>query len=225
MEQIKNKKLNKKRSIQFSPETIKRLSLYLRSLKRLRDEGVEVVSSDRITQSLNITSVQFRKDLSYFGEFGRRGVGYNVAKLIEEIEEILGTNRKWKIALVGVGRLGSALLGFPGFRSFNVKISCAFDVDPKKVGKIQNGVKIRDVNKDLKKVIKKEKIKIAIICTPPEVAQQITDSLIDAGVRAILNFAPINLKVPQNVLVSNVDVACELESLIFFLKQSLENEN
>jgi len=221
MEQIKNKK----RSIQFSPETIKRLSLYLRSLKRLRDEGIEVVSSDRITQSLNITSVQFRKDLSYFGEFGRRGVGYNVAKLIEEIEEILGTNRKWKIALVGVGRLGSALLGFPGFRSFNVKISCAFDVDPKKVGKIQNGVKIRDVNKDLKKVIKKEKIKIAIICTPPEVAQQITDSLIDAGVRAILNFAPINLKVPQNVLVSNVDVACELESLIFFLKQSLENEN
>ncbi len=219
MEQVKRKK-----KIQFSPETIKRLSLYLRSLKRLRDKGIEIVSSEKITQSLNITSVQFRKDLSYFGEFGRRGVGYNVAKLIREIEEILGTNREWKIALVGVGRLGSALLGFPGFRSFNIKISCAFDVNPKKIGKVQNGVQIKDIA-ELKRIIKKENVKIAILCTPPDVAQEITEKLVEAGVRAILNFAPINLKMSQGILVSNVDVACELESLIFFLKETLEKND
>ena len=119
----------------FSFDTVKRLSLYLRNLKRLKEKGIEIISSDRITPLLNVSSAQFRKDLSYFGEFGKRGVGYKVERLIEELEKILGINEEWRIALVGVGRLGQALLGFEGFSKFNIKIVCAFDIDRKKIGK------------------------------------------------------------------------------------------
>jgi redox-sensing transcriptional repressor len=206
-----------KKKICFSPETIRRLSLYLRNLKRLKKKNIETISSDRLTQFLNVTPAQFRKDLSYFGEFGKRGVGYEVDRLIKELEIILGTNRQWKIVLVGVGKLGSALLGFPGFYSFNIKITCAFDQDKEKIGKVQSGVKIEDIKK-LKDTIRKENIRIALVCTPPEVAQDISERLVEAGIKGILNFAPIILKTPPGIFVSNVDMACELESLIFFLK-------
>lgn len=119
----------------FSAETIKRLSLYLRNLRRIQREDIEVISSDKITGFLDVSAEQFRKDLSYFGEFGIRGVGYEVEKLISELETILGIDKKWKIALVGAGRLGSALLGFEGFLRFNLRITCAFDIDSDKIGK------------------------------------------------------------------------------------------
>ena len=203
----------------FSFDTVKRLSLYLRNLKRLKEKGIEIISSDRITPLLNVSSAQFRKDLSYFGEFGKRGVGYKVERLIEELEKILGINEEWRIALVGVGRLGQALLGFEGFSKFNIKIVCAFDIDKKKIGKIIEGVKVEDM-KDLKTIIKRKKVKIALLCTPPHSAQEVCKKLIDAGIRGILNFSPLILKVPPSVFVSNVDMACELESLIFFLKRN-----
>jgi redox-sensing transcriptional repressor len=202
----------------FSPETIKRLSLYLRNLKRLRDSGVKLISSDKISQFLNVTPVQFRKDLSYFGGFGKRGVGYLVSPLVKEIEKILGVNKPCNIAMVGVGRLGGALLSFEGFSKFNLKISHVFDASSGKIGKIRRGVPIEDI-RNLKKVIKKNNIKIAILSTPPECAQSVVDELIGAGICGILNFAPVFLQVPRHVSVSNVDLSCELESLVFFSKR------
>ncbi|MCD6093669.1 MAG: redox-sensing transcriptional repressor Rex [Candidatus Omnitrophica bacterium] len=204
------------RKICFSVETVKRLSLYLRDLRKLAKKKIQFISSNKITQLLNISPAQFRKDLSYFGEFGKRGVGYEVEKLIKKLEEILGINKEWRIAVVGVGRLGSALLRFEGFSKFNIKIKTAFDIDKKKIGKVINGIKIEDVG-NLERVIKKEKIKLSLICTPPQVAQDITNRLVSAGIRGILNFAPVALKVANNVFISNVDMACELEQLIFLL--------
>ena len=209
-------KRNNKNS--FSPETIKRLSLYLRNLKRLKEQGVDVISSDKLTELLNVTPEQFRKDLSFFGGFGKRGVGYNVERLIEEIENILGVNQQWDIVLVGAGKLGSALLGFEGFSKFNLKIKYAFDSDENKIGKTRGGVRIDSV-KSMKRMIKSNNIKIALISTPPDVAQEVTSKLVDSGIKCILNFAPRVLNVPEDVSVSNVDMASELESLIFFAKQ------
>lgn len=202
----------------FSLETIKRLGLYLRNLKRLRKEKIDVISSDKITQFLNASPEQFRKDLSYFGGFGKRGVGYDVERLIREIENILGVNKTWNTVLVGVGKLGSALLGFEGFSQFNLKIGYVFDAAKDKVGKVKKGIKISNV-KNMKRMVRVNNLKIAIIATPPEVAQDIANDLVASGIKGILNFAPIALKVPDQVLVSNVDMACELESLIFFAKK------
>jgi len=168
---------------------------------------------------LNVTPAQFRKDLSYFGEFGKRGVGYNVDFLIRQIKRIVGTHLDWNIALVGLGKVGAALLGFEGFSKFNIRITTVFDNDQKKIGKLKRGVKVKSV-KSLEKTIKAKDIKIAIIATPPEAAQAITNRLISSGVKGILNFAPVALKVPDHIFVSNVDMACELESLIFFVRQN-----
>lgn len=206
----------------FSLETIKRLSLYLRNLKGLREKGIDVISSSSLTKFLNVTPVQFRKDLSFFGGFGKRGVGYNVEKLAQEIENILGVNKEQGIIIVGVGKLGMALLGFEGFSKFNVKIASAFDVDKDKIGKVKKGVRINHIEK-IKDIIKENDIKIAIISTPPEVAQEVANQLVSSGIKGILNFAPIVLKVPQTVSVSNVDMACELESLIFLTKRRQRN--
>lgn len=201
----------------FSSETIKRLGLYLRSLKQLSEQGTNIISSDKITQLLDASSAQFRKDLSYFGGFGKRGVGYEVNHLIKEIEMILGVNKECKIAMVGVGKLGSALLGFEGFSKLNLRIAYAFDSDKDKIGKKRKGITIKDIT-EIETIIKTSNIKIAIISTPPEVAQSISELLVRSGVKGILNFAPIILRCPKQITVSNVDMACELESLIFFSK-------
>ncbi|MDD3295972.1 MAG: redox-sensing transcriptional repressor Rex [Candidatus Omnitrophica bacterium] len=201
-----------------SSEIIKRLSLYLRNLKRLEKEGVETISSDKITQFLNASSVQFRKDLSYFGGFGKPGVGYKVKSLLKELENILGVNQEWDIALVGAGRLGGALSRFEGFSRFNLRIVCVFDNDKKVIGKKRGQLLIQDV-KDLVKTVERKKIRIAIIATPMEAAQSVCHELTKAGVKGILNFSPLVLKVPNGVCVSNVDMACELESLIYFAKR------
>ena len=218
---MKNRTSVPKRS--FSPEIIRRLSLYLRNLRRLEREGIKVISSGKIAEFLNISPAQFRKDLSYFGGFGKRGVGYEVERLATEIERILGIDREWEIALVGVGRLGSALLRFPGFRQFNLKIAAAFDSDPNKIGKVKSGIKIDGIDR-VKETLRKKNIKIGMICVPPEEAQGVADKMTKAGVRAILNFAPVNLKTPKDIYISNVDMACELESLVFFLKKKYIKE-
>ena len=210
-----------KKEKKFSAETIKRLSLYLRNLKGLKEQQVRVIASSQIAKFLNVTPVQFRKDLSFFGGFGKRGVGYNVNYLVSEIENILGVNKEWRIIIIGIGKLGGALLEFEGFSRFNIKIAHTFDSDKNKIGKSKKGVKIENI-KEMKKIISADKIKIAIISTPPEVAQQVADELVSAGIKGILNFAPVTLKLPESMLVSNVDMACELESLIFYAKQLSE---
>ncbi|RKY39272.1 MAG: redox-sensing transcriptional repressor Rex [Candidatus Omnitrophota bacterium] len=206
----------RKEKVYISQETVKRLSLYLRNLRRLEKEGVRVICSDRISELLDVSPAQFRKDLSYFGEFGKRGVGYEIRRLIEELEDILGVNKQWKIVLIGVGRLGSALLRFEGFSKFNLKIELAFDIDKRKIGKVINGVKIEDVQR-LTERVKEEGVKVGLISTPPQVAQEIADRLIEGGIKGIMNFAPVTLKIPEDVFITNVDMACELERVIFFL--------
>lgn len=201
-------------------ETARRLSLYVRSLRRLSQKGISVASSEEITRFLNISPAQFRKDLSYFGEFGRRGIGYGVETLRKEIEKILGINVVWKIILVGVGKLGFALLGYPGFLEFNLQIVAAFDNDPGRIGKVRGGVKIEDVS-SMRRRIKEKGANIAILSVPSESAQGIAEQLTSCGIKAILNFAPINLVLEKDIFVSNVDMASELESLIYKLKRGL----
>ncbi len=205
-------------NIHIPQETARRLSLYLRSLRRLIQDKIKVASSDEITRFLNVSSAQFRKDLSYFGEFGRRGIGYDVETLRREIEKILGTNVVRRIALVGVGKLGFALLGYPGFLELNLKISAAFDNDSAKIGKVRGGIKIEDMRR-MKELIKKRDIEIAVLSVPAEAAQGISEELSGCGIKAILNFAPVNLVLSKNIYVSNVDMASELESLVYKLKR------
>ncbi len=200
-------------------DTARRLSLYLRSLRILNQSDIGVVSSEDVTEFLDISPTQFRKDLSYFGGFGKRGVGYDVKILMRAIENILGTNVVRKIAVVGVGKLGSALLRYPGFSEFNLQICAAFDNDVSKVGKIWEGVKIEGINK-VKEIISKRQIKIAILSVPAEAAQKISEDLVKCGVKAILNFAPVNPVLPKDVFVSNVDMATELEALVYKLKRN-----
>lgn len=202
---------------QISPETIKRLAIYLRYLELLYEKGVRIISSAHITQALNIPSTQFRKDLSFFGEFGKRGVGYEVGKLIKVIKKIIGIEKKVKVALVGAGRLGTALIGYPGFIGLNIEIACAFDRDPAKIGKNVKGITIRDIS-EIYKCVKEKNIKIALICVPASQAQNVCDMLVEAGIKGILNFAPVKLVVDGCVFVSNVDMASEICNLIYWLR-------
>jgi redox-sensing transcriptional repressor len=198
-------------------DTASRLSLYLRSLRMLGKKRVDVASSEEITQFLNVTPVQFRKDLSYFGGFGKRGVGYDVARLTREIEKILGTDAVWKIAIVGAGKLGSALLGHSGFLELNLQIVAAFDSNAEKIGKVRQGVRIESAVR-MKDILRKKGVRIAVLAVPADSAQEVGEELVRCGVKAILNFAPVNLVLPKDVSVSNVDMASELESLIYKLK-------
>ncbi|MCM8804281.1 MAG: redox-sensing transcriptional repressor Rex [Candidatus Omnitrophica bacterium] len=202
----------------YIPEdTIRRLSVYLRNLINLKKIGKKIASSKEITISLNIQPSQFRKDLSYFGSFGKRGVGYDIDKLIEHLEKIIGINKKIKVILVGVGRLGSALLRYKGFSLLNMEIVCAFDNDPKKIGKVIDGIEIKDI-KEMKKVLQKEKIKVGIISVPSSSAQEVAQYMVNSGIKGILNFAPITLNLPKNIFIKHVDIPSELGVLIFKLE-------
>jgi len=202
----------------YIPEdTIKRLPVYLRNLLNMKKMGEKIISSKKITLSLNILPEQFRKDLSYFGTFGKRGVGYEVDKLIKILEKIIGIDKEIKVILVGVGRLGSALIKFKGFSILNMKIVYAFDNDPEKIGKLIDDIKIEDINQ-MDKFIKKEKIKVGIITVPASSAQEVAEKMVKSGIKAILNFAPTILNLPKDIYVNYVDMASELGSLIFKLK-------
>lgn len=209
--------------MQVPAESIKRLSLYLRNLKYLAKEGIEQVSSNELAQDIYVSAAQVRKDLSYFGDFGIRGLGYNVKSLISEIKSILGLYREWKVALIGVGRLGSALLNYPGFKEFGFRISVVFDNDPKKIGKTFKGIRIEDFSK-IEKIIREEKIRVAIITVPASAAQQVADKLVKAGIEAVLNFSPRYLNISENVKVKTVDIAVELESLSYYLMHKEKKE-
>jgi len=195
---------------------IGRLPLYLRVLRRLKKEGEVYASSQELGEMLDISGAQIRKDLSQFGELGKRGTGYEIEFLIEKIRQILNINQVWNIAVVGVGDVGHALARYNGFVNRGFKVTAIFDSDEKKVGTKVHGLVIRDV-KDLKDVIHKEDIKIAAVATPASAAQSVTDSLVENGIKAILNYAPIYLKVPEDVLVEYIDPAIHLQKLSYYL--------
>ena len=196
---------------------IKRLSLYSRVLQNLEIKNIHKVSSKDLGDLLGINSSQVRKDLAYFGQFGVPGFGYYVSELRTKIKEILGTNRPLRIGLVGVGNLGTALLSYTGFGKQGFNIIVAFDNDNRKIGKKKNNIIIEDIA-NLEKIIKEKQIEIIILTVPLEIAQEITDRALKAGITTILNFVPTRLIVPDYVTVHYVDLSIEIESLSFYLK-------
>ena len=182
-----------------------------------------VISSKELAAVSGINPAQVRKDLAHFGQFGQRGIGYDVKTLDAKMRDILGLHRVWRIALVGAGNLGTALLQYGGFSKAGFKIEAAFDVDPSKVGWELEGVRIW-ATPAIRQVVREKKIEIGVIAVPASQAQRVADDLVDAGVRAILNFAPCVLTVPKSVLVRGVDLASELEHLTYFLEKSSQSE-
>ncbi len=199
-----------------SESTVGRLSLYLRLLTELHEEGVGTLSSEELAQRCGTTAAQVRKDLSFFGTFGKRGLGYAVPELISELRSILGLGRRWRVGLVGAGRIGTALLGYNDFRRQGFFIEAVFDSDPAKVGQRRQRLMVRS-DAEMEWALRQEAIDIVIVAVPAEAAQMVVDRVVAAGVRAILNFAPTKLKVPEDVALKNVNMALELEGLSYAL--------
>jgi len=195
---------------------IGRLPIYLRALNLLFEAGQEFTSSQELGQKLGIGSAQIRKDLSHFGEFGKQGTGYEINYLREQISKILHVDREWAVALVGFGDLGQAIAHYGGFASKGFHIEAIFDNDPAKVGQKTNGKEVHDI-KNLAKIVAKLKIKMAIIAVPASAAQTVSDILIEAGIRAILNYAPITLTVPESVQVQYIDPVVHLQRMTYYL--------
>lgn len=206
----------RKRSRKISDSTIHRLSVYYRALLALEKEGYETISSKELAKREKLTPAQVRKDLSFFGSFGTRGLGYPVKQLMQQIAEILGINRVWNVALIGVGNVGSALVSYKEFAKQGFIIKLVFDNDQRKIGSNHKGIVVSD-SAEMKRLIRENEITIAILTVPASVAQVVCDEVLEAGVRAILNFAPVNLRVPDNVLLRNENMAIELEHLSFSL--------
>ena len=196
-------------------ESIRRLPVYLRGLQYLLDQGRQSVSSKSLAEFLHLSAAQIRKDFSYFGDFGVRGVGYNVETLTKQIRAILKLSGTRGAALVGVGNIGTALLAYPGFGTYGLEIVVVFDNNPTKIGKQIDGAKIEDIGKISE--LKKRGIKLAIIAVPAEAAQDVADKLVAAGVKGILNFAPQVLSVPKKVKVITIDIAMELGRLPYYM--------
>jgi len=208
--------VERRRLPRISESTIRRLSKYYRTLKLLQETGVKTVSSESLAKHNGVTAAQVRKDLSCFGAFGRRGLGYNVADLKHNIAKIMGLERTWKVALVGVGNIGRALIDYDQFRTQGFQITVAFDTDPAKIGKIIHGVAVRD-EANLERDVAAEKVEIAVIAVPASIAQTLVNRLVGSGVKAILNFAPINITVPDGVFIRHENMAIEIEALSFAL--------
>ncbi len=201
----------------ISESTIHRLSIYYRVLSILEKENYETVSSKELARREKLTPAQVRKDLSFFGSFGTRGLGYPVSELKERIAQILGLNKIWNVALIGVGNIGSALVGYKEFQRQNFNIKVIFDNDQRKIGSNHKGITVSDI-KNLESDLKANNIEIVIVAVPATVAQYIVDSVVQAGIKGILNFAPVNLKVPSDVYLRNENMSMELEYLSFALR-------
>ncbi|MBI2913095.1 MAG: redox-sensing transcriptional repressor Rex [Chloroflexi bacterium] len=205
--------------MEIPPVVIDRLPLYARALAALEAQGREVVSSQELGSQLNVTPAQIRKDLSYFGRFGKQGRGYNVRKLLDELRQILGLERQWRMALIGVGRLGRAILGYEGFAPQGFRIVEAFDADAGVVGTKADGLRIKHTN-ELENVLSENPVDVGIVAVPGETAQQVIDALVRCGVRAILNYAPIAAHVPRGIYVKRVDPVLSLQSMTYYLKNA-----
>jgi redox-sensing transcriptional repressor len=201
--------------------TIRRLSRYSRCLEEMDERGEKVVSSAQLANICMVNAAQVRKDLAYFGEFGIRGVGYYVKDLLHDIKRILGLNKEWRMAVIGIGNLGSSLLSYKDFLKQNYKIVAAFDIDPPKVigrvsEKLGKPVEVLHINR-IKEVAKERKIEIGLITTPPSEAQSVANLLVEAEVRGILNFAPVQIILPEGYVVKNVFFTNILDNLAYLL--------
>jgi redox-sensing transcriptional repressor len=202
----------------ISELTTNRMSVYLRCLNELAAKGEKTVSSDNLAKQFHLNSAQIRKDLAYFGEFGVRGVGYYVDDLREQLRKILGLNTQHCVAIIGAGRLGTALADYYGLTQTNFSVAALFDADPKKIGQRVGNLEVFDI-KDFAHLAKKDKIDVAVIAVPAAFAQSVLESVIKAGIKAVMNFAPVPLKVEGDVKVKTVDLTISLESLSYFLAQ------
>jgi redox-sensing transcriptional repressor len=200
----------------IADSTVRRLSLYLRFLEESTQRGLVTISSDELARRGGTTSAQVRKDLSFFGSFGKRGLGYSVPELTESLREILGLRRDWQVIIVGAGKIGTALAQYRGFRQRGFRVTAVYDCDPKKIGTRWDTLTVRDMA-EIERDIAKDHPDIAVLTTPAEEAQPVVDRLVAAGMRALLNFAPIQLQVPPDVTLKNVNMAMELEGLSFAL--------
>jgi redox-sensing transcriptional repressor len=199
--------------------TTNRLSVYLRCLNALDSAGVRTVSSQSLAEQFHLNAAQIRKDLAYFGEFGVRGVGYYVKELRRHLRQILGLDRHVAIAIMGAGNLGLALADYPGFRDEGFEIVALFDSMREKIGqRSRAGVAIHDI-RDFRNVVRRARIRIAVIAVPADAAQAVVNTVVSAGIKAVLNFSPGTLKVPPDVKLKSVDLTVSLESLSFFLAQ------
>jgi redox-sensing transcriptional repressor len=204
--------------IEIPDIVIGRLPIYLRALTRMAEEGDKATtSSHELGQRLGISSAQIRKDLSHFGEFGKQGTGYHITYLIDQLRQILHLDKEWPVVLVGAGHIGHALANYPGFRPRGFYIRWVFDNDPNKVGQLVNGLTVQKMNK-LKGLIMREKVQVAILAVPIASAQETADLLIEAGVKSILNYAPINLNAPEGVQIRYSDPVIQLQRMTFYLE-------
>lgn len=202
----------------ISELTTNRLSVYLRCLNTLAEKGAKTVSSRTLAERFHLNSAQIRKDLAYFGEFGVRGVGYKIDSLRDHLTHILGLDTEHRVCIIGAGRLGAALADYYGFRKANFTVAALFDSDAKKIGKKVGNVEILDV-KNFAAVVKRDKIEVAVIAVPAPNAQNALERVLKAGIKAVLNFAPVALKASNDVKLKTIDLTTSLESLSYFLAQ------
>jgi len=200
----------------IAESTVRRLSLYLSFLEGIERQGLKTISSDELARLGGTTSAQVRKDLSLFGSFGKRGLGYSVPELSEKLREILGLGKQWRVAIIGAGKIGSALARYRGFAERGFIVTGVYDADPAKIGKRWENLTVRSIA-DLEKDAAKQDYDIAVVATPADDTPGVVKQVVRAGIKAILNFAPIQIAVPNDVTVRNVNMAMELEGLSFAL--------
>ncbi len=203
----------------IADSTVRRLAIYLRFLEEFQQQGADTISSEALANRAGTTSAQVRKDLSFFGSFGKRGLGYDVDALATQLRSILGLNRRYRVMLVGAGRLAAALMQYAGFNARGFDIVAVVDSDPAKIGRAWGDLIVADVAA-MEAIVAAAEIDIAVLVTPAEPAQQLVDRLVAAGLTAILNFAPVQLHVPSGVEVKNVNLAVELETLSYALQHA-----
>jgi redox-sensing transcriptional repressor len=197
---------------------IERLPAYLNVLIQMRADGQCTVSSARLGELTSVNPAQIRRDLTYFGSFGKRGVGYEIQTLVERIQHILGSDHTHRLALVGAGNLGSAIAGYSGLRQHGFLVTAVFDNDPRKIGSCIGGMVIQSLD-DMEPTLRKQDIRIAVIAVPPEAAQDVADRLAAAGVRVILNYTPVIVRVPEGVTLHNTDPVQELLHTLYYLSR------
>lgn len=207
------------KAIKIPERTVTRLSIYLRCLEELENDGVVSMSSRELAKRFGLNSAQVRKDLAYFGQFGVRGLGYYVAALRHNLERILGLKQDWEVALVGLGNLGSALIAYRGFQDKGFKISAVFDQDPAKIGRRVEGIQVMGISR-IVPVIQKRRIKIGMLAVPAAGAQAALNLLVEAGIAAVLNFVPAQLTVPDSVKLLNVDLSVLLKTLSYHIART-----
>ncbi len=205
-------------TLEIPEVVINRLPVYARALAELAAAGETVVSSQALGEALDVTPAQIRKDLSYFGRFGKQGRGYNVNGLLSKLREILGLDRQWSVCVVGVGRLGQAIVEYGGFEPQGFQIVGAFDADPNRIGTNVGRLTVQDMS-GLDEFLRTQRVDIGVVAVPASAAQEVVDALVKLGIRAILNYAPMNAHVPRDVTIRQIDPVIAMQSMTFYIKR------